>query len=67
MKTEKEKMLAGELYDPAYPELDGKSDKTHKTSQEHNAIYDTHPEKTQRINHKLHPNPPHRNTTHVHT
>lgn len=49
MKTEKEKMLAGELYDPADPELAGIRAKAHKLSQDYNATYDTDEEKRQRI------------------
>ena len=42
-------MLAGELYDPADPELAGIRAKAHKLSQDYNATYDTDEEKRQRI------------------
>ncbi len=49
MKTEKEKMLAGELYDPADKELSLMRDKAHRLSQDYNATYDTEREKRRQI------------------
>lgn len=54
--TEKEKMLAGKIYDPADPELMEMRTKAHNLSKDYNDTYETEQERREQILNELVPN-----------
>jgi maltose O-acetyltransferase len=55
MRTEREKMLAGKLYDPGDPELLQLRQKAHRLSAEYNATLETDEDTRKKILHELFP------------